>query len=459
MKKTEKMQKRKTEASKTKKRYLAAAAVCLTLLTFGGCEGGEETSSAQAESSAVVSALPSEEPSEESSEISEAPSAVSEASSEISEISGVPSGISEAPAAEGDWQRPQSLSADLYSFQLQIDGEIYQFPMSYPQFLSYGWRYLGDEAAVMAPNEYTVAERMQMGDAEVYVSMVNFDLNSRPLSECYVGGITLDTSDVAEGTVVTLPGGQTAFDLSAEKTKEAYGTPSYENTLDSGSTTIEYSEDSNRQLRLVFDAETKTPYKLELRNFQAPADFVSGTVTTETPAEVAAYQAPVELGDSFEAFTVEFGGDLYQLPAPVSKFIEKGWTLKEEETEMTVPGKGYGWVTLSKDNQQLRAIANNYSDNAADMTNCFLTSVKGSDYAGEQIDIRIPKGIAKGMTQAELETALAGLDFTKEESSSYTYYELAPGKSTMDRYEILVDSESGLVYKIEVKNAPKQLGS
>ena len=66
----------------------------------------------------------------------------------------------EETTAEGEGVQTgaQALSDDIYSFQAEIDGEVYQFPMPYGEFTAKGWTYDGDAAQTMEPEQYTAAE-------------------------------------------------------------------------------------------------------------------------------------------------------------------------------------------------------------------------------------------------------------------------------------------------------------
>ena len=431
------------------KRYLfAALTIVIALSGFSGCSEEKNASSSEIESPASVSS----EVSELSSELESSSEIESEPSSEMS------SEISEAPERE---KKPSSgidsLSDDLYSYQVQIDEDIYQFPMSYENFIAYGWEYNGDSATEIAPNQYTVGERMKKGELEIYVTFVNFDINTSTVAEAYVGGVTIDDSQLnkAGDIKLLLPGNFECFSSNAEDAKAQYGTPSYDNTTDSGMTTIEYSEGSYQTVKMIFDSETKLMYKLDIRNLEAPEDFEAGAVGTETPEIVSKYQTPAAISDNFGDFVVEFGGDLYQIPAPVSTFEANGWTVVADESDETVSGKDFGWVTITKDNQKIRVIANNYSEAATSIKNCFIQRIKGSTYSGEVISVKISKGIEIGMSRSDLEAALEGVTYESEDSSSYTYYEIKPGSSSLDRYEVYVSTDTNLVYKIEVANSPK----
>ncbi len=192
---------------------------------------------------------------------------------------------------------------------------------------------------------------------------------------------------------------------------------------------------------------------IEIQNASIPDDFAISDISMEVPEVVNEYKAPDKLGDSFDTFVVQYGGELYKLPAPVSSFISNGWEIKKESKDMIIAGRSYGWVSLVNDNQELKVIANNYSEGATSIENCFMTSVKSGDY-NNNTDIVIPRNITIGMSESDLEEALGGVEYEKDaSSSSYTDYIIVPGKSKLDYYEIL--TKDNAVYKIEVNNSPR----
>ena len=87
---------------------------------------------------------------------------------------------------------PANLSDDIYSFQVSIDGTVYQFPMWAKDFKALGWTYSGDGTKTLSSNEYTTAETWEKGDAKVYTSLINLTMNSVTFEEAAVGGITLE---------------------------------------------------------------------------------------------------------------------------------------------------------------------------------------------------------------------------------------------------------------------------
>lgn len=367
-------------------------------------------------------------------------------------------------APEDGEEEERTLSDDIYSFQLVLNGEFYEFPMSYADFTALGWEYQGEAAAEMRPNEYSVAERFVKDDLELYASLVNLGINTVTYDQCMVGGISLDPYqfEKAPDTEMVFPGGLTYGVATAEDIRDAYGEPSdtYEGDM---YTKLTYEYDYYQDWDFYVYKESGVVEEAEVRNFVADeeANAAAAALVTDEPTEgVLAYKAPEELGEDPMSFTVEYAGDLYQLPAPVSAFVANGWAVQEELSDTIVSGYDYGWLTMLKDNQQFRCMVTNYDPNAAKVTNCFVTEVE-SDVYGPDLPLNLPGGASFGMSEADLAAWLEGLDGTeyeKDDSGSFVYYTVEGPDSSLDGFEFTVDAETGNVISVTVSYEPDSLG-
>lgn len=356
-----------------------------------------------------------------------------------------------------------ALSDDIYSFQIKIDGEVYQFPMSYADFTAHGWEYKDDASTGLSPNSYSAAEVFKKGDLEVYTQIVNFGLNTLPLSECTIGGISIDTWQFSDApdTIIELPGGITYNVSTLEDVKAAYGEPSdiYEGDL---YTKLEYRYDYYQEWELYIEKETGVLYEVDVENMimdeatAAANEAAASEISDEPTEEVLAYTAPTELGDDPLSFIVDYAGTLYQLPAPVSVFEENGWTIKEEDSDSIIAGKDFGWLYMMKDNQEYHTLVRNYSPDAATLRNCFVTTVEADTYSTD-LPITIPTGISVGMSADEALTLLEGISYETENSSSFTYYNIVGESISRECVQIVVNDEDGVVTSIEVNHEPKSL--
>lgn len=353
------------------------------------------------------------------------------------------------------------LSDDIYSFQIKINSDIYSFPMSFDDLISMGWEYIDDDSAELAPNNYSPTERFKLGNLEAYVTMVNLGINTEPISDCTVAGISIDSFQMADVTdvAIELPGGIQYGVSTLDDITAAYGTPSdtYEGDL---YTKVSYEKDYYQDVELYVDSETGFLNEIALENMSAEEDTGSDAaadLSDEPTPEVLSYQAPSELGDDFTSFIVEYAGDLYQLPAPLSEFVKNGWTIDTSQSASYVAGKSYDWVYMSKDNQNYHTIVRNYSPDAAVIENCFVTDVEGN-VNSTNLPITVQKGLTLGLTETEVVSALEGVDYELEdESETFHYYNIKSPESSLDYVQIVINTEDDSVIAINVTNTPKAL--
>ena len=127
-----------------------------------------------------------------------------------------------------------------------------------------------------------------------------------------------------------------------------------------------YEYDIYNTIEIMVGTEEKVITQISVRNF-VPLESEAGQteseeVSDEIPEIVTKYVAPTEMGKSLSDFTVEFDGDLYKLPAPVSEFVKNGWEIQENNSDMAIVARGYGKVTLMRNNQTVDFYVDSYSD-------------------------------------------------------------------------------------------------
>lgn len=360
--------------------------------------------------------------------------------------------------AESETEK-SDLSEDLYSFEAKIDGEKYTFPMSYEDFTSLGWEYQGDKTDKLEPSNYSPTAQFKKGNLVIYVELVNLGINTVPVTECSIAGFSVDSYKIAEepDTSIELPGGIRYGVSTIDDIKEAYGNPTdtYEGDL---YTKLTYEKDYYQQADLYVSNETGVLNEIELENIVYDEDSNAASaaeVSTDPTAEVLAYKTPEELGDDLNSSIVEYAGDLYQLPAPVSAFLDNGWKLDEEKSASVIAGKSSDWLYMSKDNQNFHTMVRNYSQDAASIENCFVTEVEGYIY-DTNLPITIQKGITIGMTEKEVKDALNSIDYELDDSTDgYHYYNVKKGD--LDGVEIMIDTEEDEVQRINVSYRPDSL--
>lgn len=307
--------------------------------------------------------------------------------------------------ASAETGEAETLSDDLYSFQVKIGDDIYQFPMTYADFTAKGWA-LGnsdDPQTSVGSNSYGSVS-FYNGQNKVYGTVFNLGINAVPLEECLIGGVDIEKGDYGvnlDNTPVELPGGIVMGQSTLEDVKAAYGDPSdtYEGDLYDQLT---YKKDSYEYIRLYVYKESGVLEEADFQNLVEPEGFDKGEVSTETPQIVSDYTAPTEMGEDYLSTVVEFCGDLYQLPAPVSAFLANGWEMQDVEEGAYVSGGSMDFVDMMKNNQSVHFSIYNETRDAVTYENCFVEELELGDYDSEAMTFTLSGGVTLGSKKADI---------------------------------------------------------
>lgn len=229
------------------------------------------------------------------------------------------------------------LSKNLNSFQLAIWGDTYEIPESYADFTALGWVYSGDDTKEIQPESFSEGESFEKDGNQITVDIANPDTTAKPVAECLIGGIHIDTS-TAEGQniYVGLPNGVTLQQSLMEDAESIYGAPKDRYETDT-SVQFTYEYGLYQTITLGFDNKTGILYSLDMQNFTTTADAeaLDGVSDATTP-EVEAYQAPEADSSEINDWTVRFDDVLYHLPVPVSELLDHDWTVNMKESDTAV---------------------------------------------------------------------------------------------------------------------------
>lgn len=314
------------------------------------------------------------------------------------------------------------LSDNIYDFQIEIQGELYQFPMSYTDFTALGWSLSDreDPEMTLTANSYG-GVYFNKGELSVRAQVINLGVNEVSLAECLVGGISIDGGTMDADLIsmnINLPKGITMGKSSLDDIRAAYGDPSdtYEGDL---YTKYTYQKDFYQDVELYVFKEDNTLREVSIRNFTEPEGFDKGGVSGETPEIVTAYTEPDKLGSDMLDPVVEFCGDLYQLPCPVTALQDKGWELLDVTEEDFVAGGSIGFVDMMRNNQKVHFSVYNLTENAVTIENCFVTELKAATYDAESITIKLSGDITLGAEKADLIAAAEAKGYPYQDEDGY----------------------------------------
>ena len=331
--------------------------------------------------------------------------------------------VTETAAQEdsADSESTGELGDDIYSFSMEFDGQTMKFPMTYQEFTDMGWELSSSEDpdTKVSTNSYGMLT-FNKGASSVYADVINLGINEVGLEDCLIGGISVDGSYDVDLTAVSvkLPGDIELGKATLDDIKAAYGEPSdtYEGDL---YTKLTYEKDSYQEVELSVFKDDNTLKEVDMRNFEEPEDYDKGTVSDEVPDIVTSYEAPTALGDDMMDTDVEYMGDLYSLPAPVSAFTANGWEIQDAEDTPYVEGGGIAFIDMMKNNQSIHFSVYNETENATALENCFVRELSFATYDPESIEMKLSGDITLGADKAELIKMADEKGYISEENEDY----------------------------------------
>lgn len=125
-----------------------------------------------------------------------------------------------------------ALSDSWDSFQIELDGEVVQLPLTYKEFEAFGWSAKESNSVkttdTLEAGDSESSFYMVKGDAEVTVKVKNFSEKDQKLKDCDITELYLQTSEASDlGRGITLPGGIKITDrnnsILINTIKEKYG--------------------------------------------------------------------------------------------------------------------------------------------------------------------------------------------------------------------------------------------
>lgn len=317
-----------------------------------------------------------------------------------------------------------ALDDDVYAFQLSIEGKVYTFPTSFAEFEAEGWKLkdASDAEGEMAPGYYdtlTLVNGPLDDQIEMTAYFLNTDINTKAITECPVAGadISLPYNANKRAPVVVAAQGIALGTSSRADIEAAYGEPSslYENE-EYKTATLTYSKATYQEAK--FRLEEDVLQNIQMRNFVASEE--KGEVSDAVPEEVTNYVAPTELGDDLLSQVVEYDGDLYRLPAPISAFEANGWKVMEYRSDY-IPSKDsvVSGVTMMRNNQSMKFSLYNPTGEAILSENALVSMMPP---IGGLDALVLPAGIQKGSTSEELFAAYDGVIKVLTERDEYNTY-------------------------------------
>lgn len=323
---------------------------------------------------------------------------------------------------------PTELSDDWRDYTISIDGTIYQFPMPYSEWESKGWK-ANNLATDIAAGDYDYTT-FYTDRVELTAVVANLGLNEAPVDECFVVGVSIDTTydEVSDDVVIELPGGIKMGVSGEEDIKKAFGAPEYRyegtDLDDIPYISIDYAGDNYMDGMDLEINEAEKLYSVSLINTNLPEGMTadSSQIDTAPPAINELYTAPEGPSTDRMDNIITLDGVNYVLPVTVSELTANGWIL-DTATDEYITGNAYTSTYMEKDGNRIDVKLVNYTTNAILPVNAYVTRI-GADVDYCNLEIIFPGGIKLGDQGSRFKELYSDLgdDYSEVEYSSFISY-------------------------------------
>ena len=340
-------------------------------------------------------------------------------------------------------------------FGFTLEGVYYTLPCSFYELASNGWgvEWVYDEGET-APGKYQCGFSALYHDSyekQIFLEYYNGSTSARPVEECRIGSVQVSQDN---GASIVLDNG-IGFGSSYEAVQTAYGEPDDVWDHDDNTKTLTYNgrdaQGEDQRITITISAaNTVTGIYLEYCKTQ-PTDAVY--TVYEAPSYLSAYQTPSSMSSNLSDTVFILEGALYRLPAPLSAFINNGWTL--DAYEDVVPGMNTdGNVWIERNGTRARVAVQNFAEYQVETRNCVVCEILFSENDLPDVSFSITGGIGYGSTFWDLRSA-AGT-YNVEESgwsdNSSFFYISDNDYNTSWHYRICINKDTNKTTEITVCN-------
>ena len=160
------------------------------------------------------------------------------------------------------------------SEEVQVNGDVYQFPMTYDEFAAYGWDIDIDPEKIADP-DYPDGAFCTREGLEILISYSTYDDSFKPVKDCMIIGIDIDLLWKENNTAdVVLPSDIKLGVATAQDVRDEYGAPSRRalDVTESYGERMNYEHESGTTFMLFFDKESGLLRRVIIRNDTRPEE-------------------------------------------------------------------------------------------------------------------------------------------------------------------------------------------
>ena len=338
------------------------------------------------------------------------------------------------------------MSDELYDYTFTLDGVVYKLPFAYTDLVENGWTISSTgvtESNTISGNSYESMYMAKNGN-KIYVTVINLSGNTKELRACKVGGIDVYRSDILNNDFFYIAKGINT-ESSLDEIVAAFGSVNKSNTY-SDYTVTTYEKDNYVYAKFYNYPDNIRYNQIILRNYVSDESDITETIT-DVPEYLSTYIAPEELGTDLLSGNIEIDGDLYCFPAPVSAFLENGWTVKSKNDSVGSGNTDY--MTLTRNGKNLDISIANYAEYQTIPENCAVYSMYL--YDDDKIPFEIAKGVTFDSTKEDIESVVSDeFSYYKGTNNySYSYDDYDAGVQVTFYVDIETEKLSQITYRFK----------
>lgn len=353
------------------------------------------------------------------------------------------------------------MSDNLSDFTFTLDEIVYSLPCQVSDFLDNGWTVKADTGK--SENDNIVADDTDYiyivkGENKVTINFKNISGNVKKVSECQAYSLDL-FSDYVDNSIFTMSK-NIGITSSYDDVITAFGVPT--ETKENKSEYTNYEEikyevdDSYSGVTFrynVKDDNSKELSYIKMTN-KLKSEMNNADTSEEVPEYLSEYQQPLQLGDDAFSGNIEIGGKLYNLPSPLSEFLDDGWDFDKNNKPNAIKAKNKDTFFLKRDNEKLHVIVYNFADYQTIPENCAVAGISADN--GNDVSIVLPGGISLDSTKNDVESWLPD-DFEKSEINNFYFYsktvyqDILENADYVQRVSVSVPEDTGKVVSINVE--------
>ena len=313
--------------------------------------------------------------------------------------------LSMNPMAGSQIEAPQGvseadLSADLESLTFSLNGELYTFPIPFPDLEERGWV---ASSFMLEPRQRRANLQIRNGNQSMIVHFINLTDEELPLNETYVYAI-FTRFDHAGPPQVTLPGNIT-IGVTYEEVLASHGEPTRRESAPGGDTELlRYQMDFGYAfMRIDRATDLVISMNMGMSDRAIRDEFSNRRPVPEIPLPTGSIDpAPEGLSEDMFSFMFSLNGVLYTLSTPFSELAADGWVGEDLDEIMVAPKTRSPGTDLRNEDQTIRVTFFNPTEEEIPLSESVVRYITAQEAWHGRTQLVFPQNIRMGSTYEDL---------------------------------------------------------